>query len=48
LRAADGDPVDPAHQGVLFDFYSPDLTVLREQLLAAGIEPGRSASQSMW
>jgi ketosteroid isomerase-like protein/catechol 2,3-dioxygenase-like lactoylglutathione lyase family enzyme len=36
----DGDPIDPAGQGVLFYLYSPDLVALRDQLLAAGIEAG--------
>jgi hypothetical protein len=36
----DGDPIDPAGQGVLFYLYSPDLAALRTQLLAAGIGAG--------
>jgi hypothetical protein len=36
----DGDPVDPAGQGVLFYLYSPDLTALRAQLLASGVDAG--------
>jgi hypothetical protein len=36
----DGDPIDPAGQGVLFYLYSPDLAVLRAQLLASGVEAG--------
>lgn len=36
----DGDPIDPAGQGVLFYLYSHDLPALRAQLLAAGIQPG--------
>lgn len=36
----DGDPIEPAGQGVLFYLYSPDLVLLRGQLLAAGIEAG--------
>jgi catechol 2,3-dioxygenase-like lactoylglutathione lyase family enzyme len=36
----DGDPIDPAGQGVLFYLYSHDLAALRDQLLAAGIEAG--------
>jgi uncharacterized glyoxalase superfamily protein PhnB len=34
------DPIDHELQGVLFYLYSHDLAVLREQLLAAGIEAG--------
>ncbi len=37
----DGDPIDPASQGVLFYLYSHDFAALRDQLLAAGIEAGR-------
>jgi len=40
MVSTDGAPVDPTRQGVLFYLYSPDLTALREQLLAAGIEAG--------
>lgn len=47
LRSADarlmlerGDGVDPRVQGVLFYLYSPDLTALREHLVAAGARPG--------
>ncbi|HEY1687813.1 MAG TPA: nuclear transport factor 2 family protein [Solirubrobacteraceae bacterium] len=36
----DGDPIDPAGQGVLFYLYARDLAALRVQLLAAGIEVG--------
>jgi hypothetical protein len=36
----DGDPIDPAGQGVLFYLYSPDLTALRAQLLASGVDAG--------
>jgi len=36
----DGDPIDPAGQGVLFYLYSPDLAALRGQLLAGGVEAG--------
>lgn len=36
----DGDPIDPAGQGVLFYLYSPDLTALRAQLLAGGVDAG--------
>jgi len=42
MVSTDGDPTDPARQGVLFYLYSDDLRALREQLLAAGIEAGRS------
>lgn len=38
LRAEDDHPVDPTKEGVLFYMYTPDLPVLREQLLEAGIE----------
>ena len=36
----DGDPIDPAGQGVLFYLYSHDLAGLRAQLLANWIEAG--------
>jgi ketosteroid isomerase-like protein len=36
----DGDPIDPAGQGVLFYLYSEDLAALRDQLLAHGIGAG--------
>jgi hypothetical protein len=36
----DGDPIDPAGQGILFYLYSPDLAALRGQLLANGVEAG--------
>jgi hypothetical protein len=36
----DGDPIDPACQGVLFYLYSPDLAALRVQLLANGVDAG--------
>ena len=39
----DGDPIDPAGQGVLFYLYSPDLTALRAQLLASGVDAGEIA-----
>lgn len=54
MVSTDGDAVDPTRQGVLFYLYSPDLTTLREQLLAAGIEPGEiedgapGTTQEMW
>lgn len=40
MVSTDGDPIDPAGQGVLFYLYSPDLSALREQLLGAGIQAG--------
>jgi catechol 2,3-dioxygenase-like lactoylglutathione lyase family enzyme len=40
MLTTDGDPVDPAGQGVIFYLYSPDLAGLRERLLAAEIEVG--------
>jgi predicted enzyme related to lactoylglutathione lyase len=40
MVSTDGDPIDPAGQGVLFYLYSPDLAALRRQLLAAGIDAG--------
>lgn len=40
MVSTDGDPIDPAGQGVLFYLYSPDLRALREQVLAGGIEAG--------
>ena len=40
MVSTDGDPIDPAGQGVLFYLYSDDLRALREQLLASGLEPG--------
>jgi Glyoxalase/Bleomycin resistance protein/Dioxygenase superfamily len=36
----DGDPIDPAGQGILFYLYSPDLAALRVQLLANSVEAG--------
>ena|SRR5215813_4145653 len=41
MVSTDGDSVDPADQGVLFYLYSSNLTALREQLLAAGIDAGK-------
>ncbi len=38
LRAEEEHPVDPAVQGVLLYMYTPDLTGLREQLLASGLK----------
>jgi hypothetical protein len=40
MLTLDGDPIQPAGQGVLFYLYSPDLAGLRARLLAAGIEAG--------
>src|SRR6476620_1879012 len=40
MVSTDGDPIDPAGQGVLFYLYSDDLAGLREQLLANGIDVG--------
>ncbi|HEX4034741.1 MAG TPA: hypothetical protein VHX66_09875 [Solirubrobacteraceae bacterium] len=40
MVSTDGDPIDPAAQGVLFYRYSADIEALRVQLLDAGIEAG--------
>jgi len=40
MVSTDGDPIDPAGQGVLFYLYSSDLAAQREQLLGAGIDAG--------
>jgi ketosteroid isomerase-like protein len=40
MVSTDGDPIDPAGQGVLFYLYSADLAALRDQLLEAGVEAG--------
>ena len=40
MVTVDGDPVDPAGQGVLFYLYAPDLAALRDQLLAHGVDAG--------
>ena len=40
MVSTDGDPIDPAGQGVLFYLYSSNLAGLREQILAAGIDVG--------
>jgi hypothetical protein len=40
LMVTTGDPVDQADQGILFYLYSTNLSALRAQLLAAGIEAG--------
>jgi uncharacterized glyoxalase superfamily protein PhnB len=43
LMVSTGDPVDQANQGILFYLYSPNLTALREQLVAAGVSVGEIA-----
>jgi len=40
MVSTDGDPIDPAGQGVLFYLYSDNLAALREHLLANGINVG--------
>jgi len=40
MVSTDGDPIDPAGQGVLFYLYSNDLAALRTQLLDSGIDAG--------
>jgi ketosteroid isomerase-like protein len=40
MVSTDGDPVDPAGQGILFYLYSSDLAALRDQLLEAGVDAG--------
>jgi catechol 2,3-dioxygenase-like lactoylglutathione lyase family enzyme len=40
MVSTDGDAIDPAGQGVLFYLYSANLSALREQLLAGGIQAG--------
>jgi ketosteroid isomerase-like protein len=40
MVTTDGDPIDPAGQGVLFYLYSRELAALREQLLDVGVEAG--------
>ncbi len=40
MVSTDGEPIDPAGQGVLFYLYSSDLAALREQLLGAGVDAG--------
>jgi uncharacterized glyoxalase superfamily protein PhnB len=40
MVSTDGDPIDPAKQGILFYLYSNDLAALRAQLIANGIEAG--------
>jgi uncharacterized glyoxalase superfamily protein PhnB len=42
MVSRDGDPIDPAGQGVLFYLYSADLAALRAQLLANGVEAGET------
>jgi hypothetical protein len=43
MVCTDGDPVDPAGQGVQFYLYSHDLAALREQLVARGVDAGEIA-----
>jgi catechol 2,3-dioxygenase-like lactoylglutathione lyase family enzyme len=38
MVSTDGDPIDPAGQGILFYLYSDDLARLRGQLLANGVQ----------
>jgi ketosteroid isomerase-like protein/uncharacterized glyoxalase superfamily protein PhnB len=40
MISIDGDPTDPAVQGVMFYLYSRDLAALRDQLLEAGTKAG--------
>lgn len=40
MVSTDGDPIDPAGQGVLFYLYSSALAALREQVVNAGIDAG--------
>lgn len=40
MVSTDGDPIDPAGQGVLFYLYSNNLSGLREQILVEGIDVG--------
>ena len=40
MVSTDGDPIDPAGQGVLFYLYSNNLARLREQILVEGIGVG--------
>jgi hypothetical protein len=40
MVSTDGDPIDPAGQGVLFYLYSTNLAALRGQLLAEGVDVG--------
>jgi catechol 2,3-dioxygenase-like lactoylglutathione lyase family enzyme len=40
MVSTDGDPIDPAGQGVLFYLYSDDLAGLHGQLLANEVEAG--------
>lgn len=46
MVSTDGDPIDPAGQGVLFYLYSDDLVALRDQLLAAEVDVGEIADGS--
>jgi catechol 2,3-dioxygenase-like lactoylglutathione lyase family enzyme len=43
MLTTDGDSIDPNGQGVLFYLYSSNLTALREQMLADGIDVGEIA-----
>jgi catechol 2,3-dioxygenase-like lactoylglutathione lyase family enzyme len=43
MVTTDGDSIDPNGQGVLFYLYSSNLTALREQMLADGIDVGEIA-----
>jgi len=40
MVSTDGDPIDPAGQGVLFYLYSNELAALREQLLTNQVDVG--------
>ncbi len=40
MVSTDGDPIDPAGQGILFYLYADGLAGLRGQLLANGVEAG--------
>ena len=40
MVSVDGDPIDPAGQGVLFYLYAADLAALRVQLLEGGLDAG--------
>ena len=40
MVCTDGDPIDPAGQGILFYLYASDLGALRGQLVEAGIDAG--------
>ena len=47
MVTTDGDPIDPAGQGVLFYLYSHDLPALRQQLLASGSPSARSRTETL-